>query len=505
MVNTKIAGIATIIITTWVLLFGLSINPLSWGTHAINSIYPEGMLNMTDEQAFLLDQQFIEFNNSLTDFDHEFPADWEFIPQRIELLKLDLFFRDMYGYNSHEDMVLSLSPYNTAANSFGKNDSCSQLLTIANYLIHRGQNAWIYVSLSTAWIEVYIGPGWWSDMEFGESTGLYGEWLIKFNDQVELFSLAPLLFSIITRYVAVFVFISIIQLSIKLLLLGVNDLQESYKRQKESKQRPKDILSYYIAIIIHITKYTVMQSFILIKEVFSGMKEEILILLNRPVTSKKPEIQDIDARSAIIDEDTEVTGRNWTVTLKKLFSLENIIIFAISGLISLLIGGDSVQQIVTRLVVIFVYLKVFKNLVRFVLSRFPFDHAEIVDFVTLDLMTLNFDKRNLFSKTKDTVKIIVRTIINYILITLNFLFKNRIRILLSVASWVLIFFAYWTIIEITLNLLGYQYTAGGRFGHEVMGNLTIINLIVFGLGVGLLSGVTVMIWKSDSKQISNHN
>ncbi|MFW9996657.1 MAG: hypothetical protein ACFFD4_31730, partial [Candidatus Odinarchaeota archaeon] len=347
MASFKKILIVTLLLTTWITIFGYSLSPLSWGGHAINTIFPTRMLDLTESQAAFLDAEFEAFVNRTGEIDYYFPADWytdpiigPTIPYRIELKYLNLFFEEMFNIANAEETNLPFSYYNTASQVFEQEEysRASLVVFVTSYLIHRSYDAWVYVASNKAWAEVYLTNDWRAEYTFGNGGRYYDrEWMIKFNDSVQIYSIVSyvikIIFTAITSLLIVF--------SISLLLIGFKNLKTSYYSLKKKNYKFSDIVRYYIATVYYFISYTIMLPLNFLKDVFVSMKEEIVLLFGHDRDSKRrigKEAKE-ELEESVIPVTPRPIGTRFLVKVKQLGSPVFIAIFIISLIISALIAG----------------------------------------------------------------------------------------------------------------------------------------------------------------------
>ncbi|MFW9998154.1 MAG: hypothetical protein ACFFD4_39295, partial [Candidatus Odinarchaeota archaeon] len=290
MINAKKTAVISLILGTWIILLGTSLNPLSWGGHAVNTVFPTNMLDLTEPQAAFLDAEFEAFVNRTGEIDYYFPADWytdpiigPTIPYRIELMYLDLYFEEMFNIENVEEIDMPFSYYYTASQVFNQREfnRAGRVVFVTSYLIHRGYDTWVYVASTKAWAEVYLTNDWRAEYTFGDGGRYYDrDWLIKFNDTVQIYSLISYVGQIIFKFIIALVFVASFNILYSLIYNIYKKLQTSHESREKGEKTLSGVVQEYLFVTMQFISYTVMLPVNFVKEVAISLKEEIILFVS---------------------------------------------------------------------------------------------------------------------------------------------------------------------------------------------------------------------------------
>ncbi|MFW9993090.1 MAG: hypothetical protein ACFFD4_13695 [Candidatus Odinarchaeota archaeon] len=496
MISTNKTIIGVLLFSTWLFFFGLSINPLLWGEQALNTIQPTRMMNLTEEQLAVLDEEFEAFVAETGEIDYYIPWDWSFREERLELKYLDLYFRHSLNYNDDLANSLSFNHYYTASRVFNsKHDDCDGLsVFIANYLIHRGYQAWVYVSPTHSWVEVYLNSDWRSEYDFWEESK---GWIYKFSDKIQIYSIVPYVIYLLGHFLVSVVTVLAVQILVGIIIKGYRDTSSSYTIYRNKNWSRSEIVRFYLSMTKEFCVYTIFIPINFLKDVLSSLNEEIHLLSDK--------IREFGNKSSVKEserekEDTYIPKAAKTARLagfvKARFSLHNGVIALFSLAIALFIAEPDLLNFIVEFIEVFVVLAVIYWLLIELIQRISFSKDSITDFVEINLLTISISTRKLFSGLKGSLYSARRNVGVLITILPKFLFNNRFKIIISATSWLFLIMGYFFIMEIVLRLLGHPYSDGAQFETEIQSNLAIINLFLVAIFSGLISGITLKIWKS---------
>ncbi|MHA1449975.1 MAG: hypothetical protein ACTSP4_11200, partial [Candidatus Hodarchaeales archaeon] len=248
MVSVTKCLLIAVVLTSWGFAFGYSPDPLSWKNHAEYTFFPVRMMNLSEEDANIIDLNYDYFCSQLDDFEYYFPADWDFIPERIELKKLDLFLRNYINFDPEEGEALPFDYYFPASWSYkNPKDPRGKAVFIADYLNHRGFDAWVFVSTTDSWVEVYLNSDWRSDYEFWETKD---QWTIKFNDSLQIYSIIPYILNITLVLIIIFTVITTFAFCLLVLKKVLHEIDEIYYMNKRIEwTRWKVALTFSLVVI----------------------------------------------------------------------------------------------------------------------------------------------------------------------------------------------------------------------------------------------------------------